>query len=192
MKKERLQRISVIVGVVLLVCAILTLVLWNWNISHSEKQSASYVSTLQALLPAPRDAIPEPRRDNTMAVLPIDGTDFVGILEMPRYGLALPVGADWGNTYQFPCRFSGSIYDGSLQVGATTQKGQFDFYRELSVGDRILYTDMEGNRYTYEITSLRYESHADQTALQRVDASFTLFIKNIYSFEYLIVFCNEL
>jgi hypothetical protein len=77
-----------------------------------------------------------------------------------------------------------------MQIGATTQKGQYDFYRELSVGDAVRYIDVEGNRYTFTITSLRYEKHADQTALQQKEAPLTLFVKNIYSFEYLIVFCD--
>ena len=37
---------------------------------------------------------------------------------------------------------------------------------------------------------MRYESHADQTALQQNDDALTLFIKNIYGFDYLIVFCD--
>ena len=125
-----------------------------------------------------------------MSALSVDGTDFVGIIEMPRYGSVLPVCADWGNTSKYPCRFSGSIYDSTMKIGATTQKGQYDFYRELSVGDEVFYTDMEGNRYSYEVKGLRYEKHADQSALHREESSLVLFIKNVYSFEYLIVFCD--
>ena len=193
MKKEKglvMQKVCIVLGVALLLGAITTLALWRWGIRNSEKQAASYVSTLQALLPKPQDAVPEARRDNTMSVLSVDGTDFVGMIEIPRYGSVLPVGAKWGKSSKYPCRFDGSVYDGTLQIGATTQKGQYDFYRDLSVGDTVVYTDMEGNRYTYRITSLRYEKHADQAALQREEAALTLFIKNIYSFEYLIISCD--
>lgn len=194
MKKNgfAISKICVFAGACLLVGAIAILALWRWNVHHAEEQTQYYVDTLQALIPEPQNAVPEERRDNTMSVLSVDGTDFVGILELPRYASALPVCADWGETSQYPCRFSGSIYDGTMQIGATTQKGQYDFYRELSVGDRILYTDVEGNRYTFVINSLRYEKHADQTALTQKDAALTLFIKNIYSFEYLVVFCDVL
>ena len=125
-----------------------------------------------------------------MSVLSVNGTDFVGIIEMPLYDLELPVCSNWGQTYKYPCHFSGSIYNSTMQIGATTQKGQYDFYRELSVGDTLMYTDMEGNRYSFEITGLRYDDHSNQTALHREESALTLFIKNIYSFEYLIVFCN--
>ena len=166
--------------------------LWRWNINNSEKQAQYYVNKLQSLIPKPQNAVPEERRDNTMAVLSVDGTDFVGIVALPHYKSVLPVCADWGEISKYPCHFSGSIYNGTMQIGATTQKGQYDFYRELSVGDSLIYTDVEGNRYTFTITSLRYEKHADQAALQREDAPLTLFVKNIYSFEYLIVSCNVL
>lgn len=51
---------------------------------------------------------------------------------------------------------------------------------------------MEGNRYAYEVKNLRYEKHADEAALMREDAALTLFIKNVYAFEYIIVFCDTL
>ena len=185
-----IQKICVLVGICLLVGAVAILALWRWNISSSEKQAQYYVNTLQALIPEQQNAVPEERRDNTMSVLSVDEIDFVGIVELPRYESALPVCADWGKTSQYPCRFSGSIYDGTMQIGATTQKGQYDFYRELSVGDTVHYTDVEGNRYTFTITSLCYEKHVDQAALQQKESALTLFVKNIYSFEYLIVFCD--
>ena len=192
MKKNTLtiQKICVLAGICLLVGAVVILASWRWNVHNAKKQAQYYVSTLQALIPEPQNAVPEERRDNTMSVLSVDGTDFVGMVELPRYGSTLPVCADWGNTNNYPCRFSGSIYNGTMQIGATTQKGQYDFYRELSVGDTVNYTDAEGNRYAFTITSLRYEKHADQTALQQQESALTLFIKNIYSFEYLIIFCD--
>ena len=194
MKKNGLsiRKICILAGIFLLVGAVVILALWRWNISSSEKQAQYYVSTLRTLMPEPQNAVPEERRDNTMSVLSVDGIDFVGLVELPRYESALPVGADWGKTSQYPCRFHGSIYDGTMQIGATTQKGQYDFYRELSVGDTVFFTDAEGNRYTFVITSLCYENHADQAALEKKEAPLTLFIKNIYSFEYLIVFCDVL
>lgn len=190
MNKNLIRRICVVIGICLLVAAVGALAFWSWNIVHSEKQAERYVDTLQELLPEIRDAVLEERSNNTMSVLSVDGTDFMGILEMPSYGITLPVGADWGRISQYPCRFGGSIYDGTMQIGATTQKGQFDCYRQLSVGDTLIYTDMEGNRYAFEITVLRNAQHADQAALQREEAPLTLFIKNMYSFEYLIIFCD--
>ena len=192
MKKNgfTIQKFCILVGVSLLVGAVVILALWRWNINNAEERAQYYANTLRALIPEPQNAVPEERRDNTMSVLSVDEIDFVGLVELPRYEPTLPVCADWGKTSKYPCRFTGSIYDGTMQIGATTQKGQYDFYRELSVGDTVSYIDVEGNRYTFTITSLRYAKHANQAALQQNDAALTLFIKNIYSFEYLIIFCD--
>lgn len=186
----KIQKICVFLGICLLVISIVMLAVWRWNIKNSEERGRYYVNTLRALIPEPSNAVPEERRDNTMPVLSVDKVDLIGIIELPRYNSTLPVCADWGEIFKYPCRFSGSIYDGTMQIGATTQRGQYDFYRELSVGDTVSYIDVEGNRYTFTITSLCYEKHVDKVTLQQKESALTLFIKNIYSFEYLIVFCD--
>ena len=190
--KPVIYKICVLAGVSLLVIGVLALFRWQWDIHSSIQKSETYVETLRTLIPEPQGAVPEERRDNRVPVLSIDETDFVGILEMPRYESALPVCAEWGRVTKYPCQFNGSIYDSTLQIGATSQKGQYDFYREISVGDTVIFTDVEGNQYTYAVTNLRYEKHADPTTLNREESALTLFIKNVYDFEYLIVSCNVL
>ena len=188
--KLSIRKLCLLIGIGLLAGAVITLVVWQWNINASRDMSQNYVQKLRTIMPEPINATLEARRDNALPVLSIDGTDFVGIVEMPRYNLSLPICADWGQNSDLPCLFNGSIYNSTLQIGATSQKGQFDFYREISVGDQILFYDMEGNRYILEITGLKYEDHIDQTTLQKEDAAMTLFIKNMYAFEYLVIYCN--
>ncbi len=188
----RMQKICIWAGVCLLIIAIGVLIFWQWSIHTSARKAEYYVNTLHSLMPESQGAVPEERRDNTMSTLSIDRIDFVGLLEIPRYGSALPVCADWGTPAKYPCQFYGSIYNRTMQIGGTSQKGQFDFYREISVGDAVYFTDMEGNRYAYAVKDIRYEKSADQTALQKKDASLTLFIKNIYALDYIIIFCDVL
>lgn len=189
-KKPVFQKICLLAGIGILIAAGVMMLLWQWNIRAFEQQSQNYVHTLRSLIPEPQSAALEERRNNAMSVLSLDGTDFIGILEIPRYDSVLPICANWGNPIRYPCCLSGSIYDGTIQIGGTSQTGQYDFYREISVGDSVFFTDMEGNRYTLTVSNLRYEKHADASALQSCEASLTLFIKNIYAFEYLIVFCD--
>ena len=188
--KKQTSRFCVLIGICLLVIAAFVLISWQWGIHKSQQEAAKYVQTIRTLIPEPQSAALEERRDNAMSALSVQGKNFVGVLEMPAFGSALPVCADWGEVFQYPCCLSGSVYDRTIQIGGTSQKGQYDFYREISVSDSVFFTDMEGNRFSYVVTDIRYEKHADQTALQRKDAALILFIKNIYSFEYIIIFCN--
>lgn len=190
-RREALRKICLWSGVALLVAGVAVLFFWQCSIGVSQQRAESYVEMLRAAMPEAQGAYLEERRDNTMSVFSLEGIDFTGILEMPQHNSALPVCAAWDSA-KYPCRFSGSIYDGTVQIGATSQKGQYDFYREISVGDGVFFTDMEGNRYAYTVTDLRYEKHADQTALQKEDADLTLFVKNIYGFDYIVIFCDIL
>lgn len=191
MKNRNLfQRFCIFAGVGLLVAAAALLFVWQSGIRTSAKRAADCVQMLRTLMPEPQGAILEERTKNSMPVLSLDGTDYVGILELPSHASSLPVCADWGHSSKQPCRFSGSIYDGTMQIGGTSQKGQYPFYREISVGDAVYFTDMTGNRYTYAVKDIRYEKHANQAALASEDAALVLFIKNIFAFEYVIVFCD--
>ena len=179
-----------IAGICLLAAAAVLLAAWQWNIYAAEQDAAEYVRMLRELIPEPQGAALEERRENTMATLCIDGTDFVGILELPRHGSALPVCAVWGKPAKYPCRFSGSIYDRTMQIGGTSQTGQYDFYRDISVGDSVFFTDMAGNRFSYTVTDIRYEKNADHATLEHEAAALTLFVKNVYAFEYIIIHCD--
>ena len=189
-KRSLFQNICLWTGALMMAAALVTLLFWQWNIHASAKASGEYVQTLRSLIPEPQGAVPEPRQDNAMAVLSLSGRDFVGILEMPGFDSALPVGADWGSSSRYPCRFSGSVYDRSIRIGATSQPGQYDFFREISVGDSLYFTDMTGNRYSYTVTDIRYTKHADPETFDSRKADLILFIRNVYAFEYIQICCS--
>ena len=190
--KSFVRRICVIVGSCLVIMSVLLPFFWQWRIRTSERNMEYCVEMIRAVIPEPQSAVLEERRDNTMPVLSIDGTDYIGVLELPRYESALPICGNWGEVSKHPSRLGGSVYDGTLQIGGTSQKGQYDFFREISVEDAVYFTDMEGNRYAYEVTDIHNEKHADQNALRKEEAALTLFIKNTHAFEYVVVFCNTL
>lgn len=184
------RKICLFTGVALLAAGIAVLVFWQWGLYSSREKAKHYTQALLEIIPQPVSAIPEERRDNAMPTLSVEEVDFVGIIEMPRYDSILPVCANWGKTSKYPCRLEGSVYDKSIQIGATSQKGQYDFYRDISVGDTVFFRDTEGNRYEYSVTDIRYEKNADQESLHHCDSALTLFIKNTYAFEYVVVYCN--
>ena len=189
-KKWNFQKICLWAGFCLIAAAAVALLGYQWSITAAGSRAEAYVQAMDSLIPTPQGAAVESRRDNTMPLLSLDGTDFVGILEMPAYDSRLVVCGTWGQPEKYPCRFGGSIYDSTMCIGATTQKGQYDFYREISVGDAISFTDVEGNRYAYTVADIRYEKHADQDALQSRNSPLTLFIKNVYATEYILLFCD--
>lgn len=189
-KRSIFQNICLLAGAVMMAAALVTLVFWQWNIHASAKAAVEHVHTLRTLIPEPQGAMPEVRRDNSMPVLSLEGEDYIGILEIPAFGSALPVGAHWGHSSRYPCRLTGSVYDGSIRIGATTQAGQYDFYRDISVGDALYFTDMTGNRYGYVVADIRYTRHADEENPDSREADLMLFLQNVYAFEYIQIYCK--
>lgn len=189
-KKFSLRMLCLRVGSVLILLSMAVLILWQCEIKRNAAAIPEYVQALEELVPEVRSAVTEPRINNAMPALHVQGNNFVAILELPSSNAAFPVGAAWDGRAAYPCLYSGSVYDGSLIIGTSNQRGQFEFVKEIAVGSAVYVTDMTGNRFSYRVADIQYSGHADyQTLLSETD-DLTIFVKNIYAFEYIILRCR--
>lgn len=92
----------------------------------------------------------------TMPEVKINGIKYIGYLEVPALELRLPIIS--GTTSQYlrtaPCRLSGSAYLDNLVIGAHNYTTHFGRLKELTYGDQIRFTDMDGNLFTYEVADI--------------------------------------
>lgn len=88
-----------------------------------------------------------------MPVEEIEGNGYIGLLEIPALGLSLPVMSEWSypNLKLAPCRYSGSAYTGNFTIAGHNYSTHFGPIGELNAGDSITFTDMQGNRFAYEV-----------------------------------------
>ena len=184
--------ILILIGVILILASAGMLLYNQLSVSTAIENIQQIMDKAERLMPTPQDRIPEERGNNTMAAMEIDDVNIVGLLEVPKYSSKLPVRSSWSATLvaSLPCRFTGSIYDRSLIIGAGDGEGQWGFAGELEHNDRIVLTDMEGGRYTYCITNIDHSDNADLETLQSDDADLTIFVKQSLSMEYIIIHCN--
>lgn len=91
--------------------------------------------------------------DMEMPTVNIDGNDYIGALHVPALGLTLPVMSDWTmeQLKLSPCRYSGSAYTRDLVIAGHNYRRHFSGLKTLSAGERMLFTDLAGNRFVYEI-----------------------------------------
>ena len=84
-----------------------------------------------------------------MPVKRYNGQDYIGILEIPVHGVRLPIAAGWdkNSVRKYPCRFSGSVWDGTLIIGAGAD--HFSFAERVDAGTAVFVTDMCGRRFAY-------------------------------------------
>ena len=95
----------------------------------------------------------EPSLDPEMPTTVINGYAYVGYLEIPALELKLPVMSTWDYTRLqiAPCRQFGSSRTDDLVIAAHNYPTHFGRLKELSEGDTVIFTDMEGIVNTYSI-----------------------------------------
>ena len=91
-----------------------------------------------------------------MARIKVDGYDCIGILTIPALDLKLPVLTDWSYTKlkKAPCHYYGSYYEKDFVIAAHNYKAHFRRLSELQAGDIVLFTDVSGKDYFYEVVLL--------------------------------------
>lgn len=100
------------------------------------------------------DYVLNPEMD--MPVVQVDGYDYIGTLELPTLGLTLPVMSDWDypRLKIAPCRYAGSAYQGNLVIAAHNYTNHFGTLKNLKIGDRITFTDSDGNIFSYSVAEI--------------------------------------
>lgn len=99
----------------------------------------------------------------------LDGAACIGVLEIPKIDLKLPVLSEWSYPLlkKAPCRYSGSAYLDNLVIAAHNYRTHFGKLKELEMGDEVIFTDAAGNRFEYKVAvveALTPQSVEDMTS----------------------------
>ena len=96
----------------------------------------------------------------------VDGVEYIGVISIPSYNITLPVQSDWSldKLRNSPCRYSGSINNGSLIICAHNYQSHFGKLKYVQVGEKIRFTDMMGMTYTYAVSEIELinGNHAEE------------------------------
>lgn len=91
-----------------------------------------------------------------MLTTQVDGYDCIGVLSIPVLELELPVLTDWSYAKLkiAPCHYFGSYYERDFVIAAHNYQSHFGRLSELQPKDLILFTDISGTVYCYEVVLL--------------------------------------
>ena len=112
-----------------------------------------------------------------MPVVDVDGHSFVGTLEIPSLELLLPVQSSWSqeDAKYAVCRYEGSMYDDDLIIAGHNYTEHFGNLSELTSGDVVIVTDMNGMSKYYEVTNMETLGAYDVEKMEAGDWDLTLF-----------------
>ena len=129
-----------------------------------------------------------------MPIEEIDGTEYIGTLEIPKIGLLLPVINEWSypNLKIAPCRYFGSVYLDNMVIAGHNYKAHFRELESLFTGDEVIFTDVDGNKFCYMIGA---KEVLPPTAVEEMTAGewdFTLFTCNATGTYRIAIRCDKI
>lgn len=176
----------ILLGLLLLLSS-LGLTMYNfWDEDRADAVAVERVQVLKTQIPdleeedLPPELIPDHILNPGMAmpVVEIEGHEYIGYLNIPILGLDLPVMAtlSYPKLKIAPCRYAGSAYLDNLIIAAHNYKRHFGTIKNLSIGDAVTFTDIDGNVFTYQVVEVtQYEPYQAAELRAGEDWDLTLF-----------------
>lgn len=187
----RIGKLCFMVGCLLVAGSLALFLSVHITAARAETRNAATVESICSLLPPLQPGVQDTYSNMAMPVLEIDGSDYVALVDIPALGLLLPVADEWdkGRVVIGPRRFGGTVYDGSLVVGGADQQGQFSGFAYLQPGSSVTVTDMTGLVFHYVIDRIDRSASASEEILTAGNADLTLFVRNAYGLDYILLRC---
>ena len=175
------------VGLLLIAAALLITV---YNIRESDRagsESEEMVVRMESLtadLPErleteKKELVPEyvKNPEMEMPTVEVNGQECVGMIEIPALGLKLPVISEWSDAKlkKAPCRYSGSAYLKNMIIAGHNYRTHFSGIKRLNPGDSVVFTDADGNVFSYEVAEIETVGGYDIEKMEAGDWDLTLF-----------------
>ena len=159
--------ICIFLGVVCILSSVGFVVYNRWENKNAEEIAKDLLEDVQSIMdekqpeqPLPADTVnlpDDPEKIPTeMATVKVDGYDCIGVLSVPVLDLELPVLTDWSyaKLKKAPCHYYGTYYEKDFVIAAHNYQSHFGKLSELQPKDLILFTDVSGTVYCYEVVLL--------------------------------------
>ena len=191
-------------GAVLILSALLLLLYNRYEDANAGQEAESLLENVEAVIETKRIKVPVTSKrpdaapsttplDSQMPVVMLDGYEYVGYVEIPILGLKLPVMSEWDYTRLkvAPCRQFGSSRTDDLVIAAHNYESHFGRLKDLSVGDTVTFTDMEGIVNTYCVEKIETLNPNEVDAVQNSGYDLVLYTCTKGGQTRVTVFCNR-
>lgn len=156
MNKKIISAVLVSIGILLIMAAI---ALAGFNI-WDDYRAGNMIESIDKQLEIPEiQAVPNEipdyvlNPDMDMPTVKIGGYEYIGKVRIPSLKLKLPVMDTWSYPQMriAPCRYKGSAYLNNLIICAHNYASHFGRLKNLEIGDKVIFTDVDGNVFNYEV-----------------------------------------
>lgn len=115
--------------------------------------------------------------DMNMPEVNVDDISCIGVLEIPSISLTLPVSSKYSDEIlrEIPCRYYGSVYTDNMVIAGHNYISHFGKLSQLTEGDAIIFTDLEGHTFTYYVDAIEALQSTDVEGMTEGKWPLTLF-----------------
>lgn len=159
--RRRFGLVLIIAGLLLIISSAV-LVAYNF---YTDSKAAEGIDEILSQLPneveveqssqSQPDYISNPYME--MPIKTINGIDYIGRLSIPNVDLELPIihECTYPNLRIAPCRYNGSVYLDNMVIAGHNYSSTFGKIKQVSVGDSVVFTDIDGNVFNYEVVDMQ-------------------------------------
>ncbi len=181
----------------LFILAALTLGGYNlWDNHRAEQSINGILAQLPIRKPPASDTTPDYilNPDMEMPTEEIDGYLYIGKVSIPALELELPVMDTWDYKRMkiAPCRYVGTAYRPGFVICAHNYTSHFGRLKNLSPGDSVIFTDVAGNEFSYEVMVVETLAPTAVEKMKSDDWDLTLFSCTIGGRARVTVRCNQI
>lgn len=181
----------ILMGFLLIVIS-LTLFIYNkYEDKNAGIESASVLDTIKKNLETYDTEFMS--QSYEMQTVNIDGYDYIGTITIPSLNIELPVMSeyDYDRLKKAPCRYYGSVYTNDLILCAHSYKTHFKYIGKLESKDLIIFTDVKGINYIYEVVEIEILEPTEVSEMINNEFDLTLYTCTSDSQKRITVRCNR-
>lgn len=166
-------------GFIYIILGAAMIVLAAFIVRNNFNESAAAGAASDGLLEGVIEQIPGTvlEASGDMPVVDVDGRSFVGTVGIPSLNLLLPIQSEWSNDNAkvSVCRYVGSVYENNLIIAGHNYVEHFGNLKELSTGDEVVVTDMNGRSFYFQVANIETLGAYDVDEMEAGEWDLTLF-----------------
>lgn len=172
-------KILVIIGVFLILIS-LTMTIYNkYEDLKAGKDANETLNIIKNEITSQKHVVDTLPTDEVreMKTININGDEFIGTITIPSINLELPVLSKFSNSNlkKAPCRYYGNLFTNDLIICAHAYETFFANLNKLKQNDLIIFTDVDGNIYTYEVLEVEVLKETDVDKMVNNEFDLTLY-----------------
>ena len=123
----------------------------------------------------------------------INGDEFIGTITIPTLNLELPVMSEisFSRFKKATCRYYGNLFTNDLIICAHAYETFFANLIKLNLNDLIVFTDVDGNNYAYEVLEIEILKPTDVDKMVNNEFDLTLYTCTSDNMNRVTVRCNR-